>query len=230
MSEAVRKPGQGRDGAVQPQIHARNAEPGLSGIAWKPRADDRTARQVNDRGTVFDRPLPGLEPVDPEQAAIAEISDPIWNHRGFTAWTPDLVHCRLLVCGQTIKGLPPVLRRQFLSQAGSLAIAEMPVSERVQPTPGEISALDWTWPRLVRLVRGEPSTIQRILMASAMGASLDEIVKVLGAVGIDKGKSTIRRWYMAEKLRLAADWQACHQPVDVSTVRRWDDIFNKAPK
>ena len=72
--------------------------------------------------------------------------------------------------------------------------------------------------------------MQRILMASAFGASLDDIVKELGKDGIDKGKSTIRRWYMAEKLRMAADWQACHQPVDASTVRRWDAIFNKGSK
>jgi hypothetical protein len=35
---------------------------------------------------------------------------------------------------------------------------------------------------------------------------------------------------MAEKLRMAAAWQAEHHPVDASTVDRWHVIFDKGPK
>lgn len=216
MVEALQKPLQDRNEALQTERTYKQ-------ITRRP--GDR-ALLVSERTTVFDRPRADLAPVDP----VAEISDPIWNHHEFRAWTPDLVHCRLLVCGDTIKRLPPGLRVGFVSQLGSLAISEMPVGRRVAPSPGEISALDWTWPRLIRLQAGEPSTIQRILMAAAFGASLDQIVKVLGASGIAKGKSTVQRWYMAEKLRLAADWQACHHPVDIATVRHWHEIFDKPQK
>ena len=216
MSEAVQKPVQDRDGAVQ-------AERTYKQLQRRP--GDR-AILVSERATVFDRPRADLAPVDP----VDEIRDPIWNHKEFRTWTPDLVHCRLLVCGDTIKRLPPAMRSGFVSQMGSVAIAEMTVARRMAPSPAEISALDWTWPRLVRLEKGEPSTLQRILMAAAFGASLDDIVKVLGKVGIAKGKSTVGRWYMAEKLRMAADWQASHHPVDTATIRHWHDIFDRARK
>lgn len=213
MNEAGQQAGRDRDEAGQAD--------GIS-IPWRPRTDDKRALLVNARQTVFDRPREDLQPADP----VDEISDPIWNHRAFRAWTPDLVHCRLLVCGQTIRLLPPAMRTGLVSQMGAIAIAEMAGERRRGATPAEISALDWTWPRLVRANQ----LLQRILMASAFGNSLQEIADVMKLAGFKTSKDSVRRLYMAEKLRMAAAWQAEHHPVDASTVDRWHVIFDKGQK
>ena len=70
-------------------------------------------------------------------------------------------------------------------------------TRRLPATPAEISALDWTWPRLVR----ENQLLQRILMASAFGSSLQEIADVMKLAGFKTSKDSVRRLYMAEKLR-----------------------------
>lgn len=221
MSEAVRKPGQGRDGAVQPQIHARNAEPGLSGIAWKPRADDRTARQVNDRATVFDRPRPDLKPADPIEA----ISDPIWrthDAQGRTQWTPDLVHARMLLTGDVMKRMPGPLRRSYVSVLGNIALTEMgEPSHRIAPTPEEISIADWTLIEIMqRAHRG-------VLLASAFGISGDKIAETMKGKGLKISGSTVQGLYLGERRILAGQWQGRRLPVDQPSFERWEKLFPK---
>ncbi len=227
MSEAVRKPGQGRDGAVQPQIHARNAEPGLSGIAWKARTDDRTARQVNDRATVFDRPLPGLEPVDGEQAALDALSDPIWRVRdakGRVQWTPDMVHARLLLTGEVFKRMPGPLRKGYVGILGQIALTPVEASTRIALTPAEISIADWTLIEIMqRAHRG-------VLLASAFGISGDKIAETMKGKGLTISGATVQRLYLGERRVMAGQWQAKRTPVDQLTFDRWETAFNRRKK
>lgn len=229
MNKPVQAAGLGRDRAVQATTSAVAAadasmvgQPGHP--EWKPRTDGKTARRISERATVFDEPSPELRPVDP----LDQVSDPIWDHRQFRRWTPDLVHCRLLVCGRTIFKLPQALRSGFVSQLGNIAITEIVAGRRIGATPAEISVLDWTWPRLIR--PPELVTMQRILMASAFDRSLDDIAKVLSASGIKMSKATVGRWYHAEKLRMAADWQRTGHPVDEMTAETWGVLFQRATK
>lgn len=229
MSKAVQAPVQDRYKAVQATTSAPVAvDPSLIGQPghpeWKPRTDGKTARRISERATVFDEPSPALLPADP----LAAIADPIWDHRQFRRWTPDLVHCRLLVCGRTIFKLPQTLRSGFVSQLGNVAISEIVAGRRIAATPAEITVLDWTWQRLIR--PPELQTIQRILMASAFDRSLDDIAKVLSSSGIKISKATVGRWYHAEKLRMAADWQRTGHPVDDMTAETWGVLFNRATK
>ena len=223
MSKAVREPVQGRDGAV----HPRNAEPGLSGIAWKPRADDRTARQVNDRATVFDRPLPGLEPVDPEQAAIDAIRDPIWkmhDAKGRIQWTPDMVHARLLLTGEVFKRMPGPLRKGYVGILGQIALTPVEASTRIALTPAEISIADWTLIEIMqRAHRG-------VLLASAFGISGDKIAETMKGRGLKISGSTVQGLYLGERRTLAGQWQARRVPVDQLSFERWETAFQKRSK
>jgi hypothetical protein len=55
-------------------------------------------------------------------------------------------------------------------------------------------------------------------------------LKTIKLAGFKTSKWAVRRRYMAEKLRMAACWQAEHHPVDAATVDRWHVIFDKAQK
>lgn len=218
MSEAVQEPVQGRDGAVQP-------EEAVVTVPWRPRADGKTALLVSERATVFDRKAKSLQPVDPMDA----VSDPIWNHKGGTVWTPDLVHCRLLVAGEVVKRLPPVLRKGYVSQLGSLAISEMSVERRIAPTPAEISLADWTLTEVMARRHR-----QQLLLAALFGLSFDKIAEALKARGQDASKSSVHRWYLQERRVLAGQWQGRGvdplAKVDGLTFDRWQAIFDKAQK
>lgn len=218
MSEAVQQAVQGRDGAV------RDEEPVVT-VRWAPRTDDKTALLVSERATVFDRKALALQPGDPSDA----ISDPIWNHKGGTVWTPDLVHCRLLVAGEVVKRLPPVLRKGYVSQLGSLAISEMSVERRIAPSPAEISLADWTLTEVMARRHR-----QQLLLAALFGLSFDKIADALKARGQVASRSSVHRWYLQERRVLAGQWQGrLLEPmakVDGPTFDRWHGLFEKRKK
>ena len=212
MSEAVQEPVQGRDGAV------RDEEPVVT-VRWQPRTDGKTALLVSERATVFDR----------KAAALQAISDPIWNHKGGTVWTPDLVHCRLLVAGEVVKRLPPVLRKGYVSQLGNLAISEMGVERRIAPTPAEISLADWTLTEVMARRHR-----QQLLLAALFGLSFDKIADALKARGQESSKTSVQRWYLQERRVLAGQWQARRDDpiakVDEGTLTSWESLFARRKK
>jgi hypothetical protein len=107
MLKAGQKAGQERDVG-----DSETSRPPASGLApWQPRTDGKQALLVSPRAAVFDHKLPPPEAVDP----LAAVTDPIWDNRKGTVWTPDLVHCRLLNVGDTIARLPSPMRRGFVS-------------------------------------------------------------------------------------------------------------------
>lgn len=218
MSEAVQEAGQGRDGA------GRDEEAVVT-VPWRPRTDGKTALLVSERATVFDRKAIALQPLDPSEA----ISDPIWNHKGGTVWTPDLVHCRLLVAGEVVKRLPPVLRKGYVSQLGSLAISEMSVERRIAPTPAEISLADWTLTEVMARRHR-----QQLLLAALFGLSFDKIADALKARGQESSKTSVQRWYLQERRVLAGQWQARRDDpiakVDEVTLTSWESLFARRKK
>lgn len=219
MSEAVQQAGQGRDGAVR-------EEETVVTVPWQPRSDGKTARLVSERATFFDRTAAGLAPADP----LVEISDPIWNHKGGSVWTPDLVHCRLLVAGEVVKRLPPVLRKGYVSQLGNLAISQMDVGRRIAPSPAEISLADWTLTEVMARRHR-----QQLLLAALFGLSFDKIAEALKARGQDGSKTSVQRWYLQERRILAGQWQQRRgadplAKVDGLTFTSWEGTFGRRKK
>jgi hypothetical protein len=209
MSEAVQAPVQQRDAAVRD-------ESGLK--AWAPRTDGKRAVLVTPRATVFDH-------VVAPPAAVPEVaSDPIWDHKGGTAWTPDFVHCRLLVVGEIMARLPPVLRKGYVSQLGTIAISELAADRRIPPTPAEISMADWT------LFEIASRRWAQILLASAFGISAEKIAQALKAKGESVSNRTVQRRYIGDRRVLAGRWQAMKMPLDRGTIERWIQIFDPAEK
>lgn len=211
MSEAGRAPGQkrdeaGRDDRLRP---------------WAPRTDGKRALLVSPRTTVFDNAVPVVLGQDDAADAIA---DPIWQHNGFRAWTPDLVHCRLLLAGEVIRRLPPVLRTSVRSQLGGLAVEVLDGERRSPPTPAEITLADWT------LFELASCRWRQILLASAFGLSARKIAKALTARGETVSKTAVHRHYLDDRRQLAARWQTSKQPVDQGTAERWIQIFEPAEK
>lgn len=188
---------------------------------WQPRRDGKRALLVSERATVFDVPAAAARTaVDPVMA----IADPIWDHKGGTMWTPDLVHCRLLLTGEVIRRLPPVLKRDYLSQLGTLALQEMKIGRRIAPSPKEISLADWTLDQIMARQR------RQILLASAFGYSGDKIARALHDRGEKISGSTVQRHYLAERRCLAAIWQGRHVAVDELTMGRWHALFSRPEK
>ena len=211
MSEAVQAPVQQRDEAVRD-------ESGLK--PWAPRVDGKRALLVSPRTTVFDTALPVEAGKDP----AAELSDPIWDHHGGTAWTPDFVHCRLLVVGEIVTRLPPVLRKGYVSQLGNLAISQLDADRRIPPTPAEISMADWT------LFEIASRRWAQIVLASAFGISAEKIAKALKAKGEKVSNRTVQRRYIDDRRVLAGRWQSLKTPIDRGTLERWIQIFEPAEK
>lgn len=207
MIKAVQSAGQQRDEAVQ----------AAAAPIRDHRVDGKRAILVSERATVFDRPSAETTPID---EAVA-ISDPIWNHKGLTSWTPDLVHCRLLVTGEIVKRMPPVVRRGFVSQLGNIAITEASVARNIPLTPAEISLADWTlWE-----IMGRPH--RDMLLAACFGYSADKIAETVRARGEKISGPTVQRRYLAEKRVLAAQWQAGKVALDRPTIERWGRIFDR---
>jgi len=214
MSKAVQAPGLDRDKAV----HPRNAEPGLSGIAWAPRTDGKKAVQVSNRATVFDRPAPELQAADPQD----QVSDPIWrthDDTGRALWTPDLVHARLLLTGDVMRRMPGPLRRSYVSVLGTIALTEMAPVGRVAPTPEEITIADWTLVEIMQRAH------RAVLLAAAFGYSGDRIAETMKDKGMRIAGSTVQRLYLGERRIMAGLWQSRRVPVDQLSLDRWEVAF-----
>lgn len=216
MKETVQQPVRKRDEAVQ----AEEVK-----FPWSPRTDGKRALLVNERSTVFDVKAAALQPVDP----VEGISDPIWDHKAGSRWTPDLVHCRLIVAGEIVKRLPPVLRSGYVSQLGSIAISEMSMDRRIPPSPAEITLADWTLTEIMARRHR-----QQMLLAALFGLSFDRIAEALHARGQQASKTTVQRWYLAERRVLAGQWQVrrseTQAKIDGITFGRWEGLFAKRQK
>ena len=211
--------------AVQAPVRSRDAggtvEAATITAPWQPRGDGKRAILVNQRATVFDR-LVTVDVVEVDPAA--EFADPIWDHHGLQQWTPDLVHCRLLLTGEIVRRLPPVLKRGVVSQLGSIAVSELAADRRIPPTAAEISMADWT------LVEIASCKWRQIVLACAFGFSSEKITKAFKAKGELVSRRTVQRRYGDDRLQLAARWQGLKAPVDRVTAGRWLQIFDKAEK
>lgn len=220
MKQAVRTPVQQRD-ALQTAVPV--ADP-VTSVAWKPRADGLRAILVSPRTTVFDRPVvaPVISTVGEQ---LDEIADPIWNHQEGRVWTPDLVHCRLLNVGDTISCLPSPYRRSFVSLLADVALDERDREIRRTPSPVEVTIADWTWSQLLK----RPDRQRAILQAMAFGASVRSVARMLERRSAEKvAKTSVSRWYLAERRQLAAIWVREKQPVDQQAFDRWRGLFDKA--
>ena len=218
MKEPVRKAVQQRDGG-HPAVPVTES---VVSVPWRPRADDRQAVLVSLRTTVFDRPavLSSVE-VDP----VDEITDPIWNHQEGRVWTPDLVHCRLVCVGDTISCLPSPFRRGFVSLLADVALDERDQKIRRTPSPVEVTIADWTWSQLLK----RPDRQRAILQAMAFGASVRSVARMLERRSSEKvAKTSVSRWYLAERRQLAAIWVKEKHPVDQATFDRWRGLFDRA--
>lgn len=216
MSEAVRRPVQGRDKPVQ----AAEAESASITAPWQPRTDGKQALLVSPRAAVFDHKLPPPEAVDP----LAVVTDPIWDNRRGTVWTPDLVHCRLLNVGDTIARLPSPMRRGFVSLLGDAALGDDRPIKR-PPSAAEISIADWTWSQLLK----RPATQRMLLQAMAFGASAQTVAAMLQrGTGMAVSRPTVSRWYVSERRQLATVWIAERQLVDGPSFERWRGLFESA--
>lgn len=213
MNKAVQAPVQGRDGAVQ--AHATSLKP------WTPRRDGLGAILVSERATVFDRPSPSIvPPADP----ASTISDPIWNDKGGTSWTPDLVHARFLLTGETVRRLPGPQRKRYACTLGQIALTEMAATRRIPPTPEEITLADWTLEQIMQRAH------RQVLLAASFGFSGDKIAEALQAKGLTMSGTTVQRLYLAERRILAGQWQASRVPVARLDVDRRELAFPKGPK
>ncbi len=173
---------------------------------------------VSSRSAVWDTPGAPLERED----EVSRLSDPIWDHRNGTRWTPDLVHCRLLDMGDTFNRLPRALMKGFAAVLPlSVLDDDEPRVRPDRPTPAAITLADWTF----RQVMTRPEAERAICICSAFGWGVRKIGKRLGL-----GKSAVHDRYIAERRLLAARWQVSKQPVDVLAFNRWRAVFENATK
>jgi hypothetical protein len=193
-------------------------------LPWQPRdaTDGSRAILVNERQTVFDRPSPALQQrPDPLDA----IADPVWQSHEGRFWTPDLVHCRLVIVGEIIARLPGRLRLQgYVSQLGNIALSEAEPAHRVPPTPYEITLADWTWQELMALDEGPRSLLQ----ARAFSLSFDKIAQHHRRRGRETSKTAVIRDYLEQRRRLAARWQLAGVKVGALDLARWRELFDRA--
>jgi hypothetical protein len=218
--KAVRTAGRSRDGAIdeRPVLETAGLRP------WQPRdpSDGRRAILVNERQTVFDRPSPALQQRrDPLEA----IADPVWQSHEGRFWTPDLVHCRLIIVGEIIARLPGRLRLPgYVSQLGNIAISEAAPARRVPPSPHEITLADWTWQELMALDEGP----RALLQARAFSLSFDKIAQHHRRRGREASKTGVIREYLEQRRRLAARWQLAGVKVGSLDIARWRELFERA--
>jgi hypothetical protein len=215
MSEAGRTAGRKRDAtgeAVPPRVDE------VVSVPWSPRQDDRRALLVNERSTVFDRPL--VVPVSEVVAAV----DLTALGPAPTEWTHDLVHCRLVLVYVLASQLPRILWPAGIRSAlGQLQ--PQPAGERRRPlADDDLAVLDWTW-SLVWLLGEDDRAIVRGFMS---GASLREIAAELQAlqargIGLGKaiGKSSVGGRYRALTTAWADDWNRRRHAIDRGTLEVW---------
>lgn len=203
MAKALHAPQHQRHTALHPANEAKI----LSGIASVPRTDGRKAVLVNPRRAVFDEVV-AREADQPDALQPIRPADAVWDHAGFTRWTPDLVHYRLVCAGETIARLPSGRRADFVSMIGAAALAEMADKPRkASPSPAEISRLDWTWDQ----ISVRPATQRVILVGMMFDMGQRKIARILAAMGntaVSLKKSAVGEWYTQELTAFAKMWQA----------------------
>jgi hypothetical protein len=184
---------------------------------------------VSSRSAVWDEPAAAVEAVGRDDD-LSALSDPIWDHRRGTRWTPDLVHCRLLDMADTFKRLPRVLLRGFSDGLFGMieqSVEEAPFGRPEPPTASAITLADWTFSQLI----ARPPTARAICVCHAFGWSVRKIAKKLSNGGASPvSKSAVHRDYLAERRHLAATWQKNNQQVDLLAFNRWRDLFEQRNK
>lgn len=215
MSEAVRRPVQKRDGdqkRVPPAIEAVVTMP------WAPRNDDRRAILVNERTTVFDRPMLAVAQQAADEPEIVTALGPMP-----TQWTWDLVHCRLLsvhaIACNLARVLVPPTYRSFL---GSLQPQEATFRHRRVLTDDDTKRLDWTMSRVDAW-----SEIDRAVLKGIMsGHKLSDVSKATYAVAARFGghglaKSSVHKRYRTDTATMASEWTEAREPIDQDTRECW---------
>ena len=157
---------------------------------------------LTERSAVIEAPIA----IETNPAKGAPL-DPTWDHAGFTKWTPDLVHFRLLLAGEVIASLPPALRRRYVSMMGDDALSDLDRPRRSAATPAELSLADWTWERITE----RPATQRVVLTGKAFGISPDKIAGSLGRMGTTVKalkRLAVTKCYLTETRRFAGAWQS----------------------
>jgi len=224
MSEAVRRAVRKRDGAPAPVPPKAEA---IASTPWAPRTDDRRAILVSERSAVFDRPA-AIPPVaaDIVTAGIETTSlGPVP-----TAWTPDLVHCRLVLAYTQASTLPRILWPADVRSALGQLQPQAPGALRRPLGEAELSVLDWTWTLVWRLGEDDRSIVRGFMS----GASLRDIASDLKAlqargIGIGKaiGKSSVGKRYRDITGAWAKDWDRRGEPIDRNTLEVWSAAAKK---
>lgn len=215
MNKAVREAVQGRDtaGTDENVEISRSVPP----IARHPAA---RAVLVSPRSAVWDHPAASPDAIDP----LAAIRDPVWNDRNGTAWTPDLVHCRLLDTAATVARLPSASMRSYASILGQVADREPDEARPGPPSAAEITLADWTWSELL----ARPPLQRAILIGMAFELSAQKIADTIARIGLARKsthKSTVQQWYLKDRRYLAGRWQSAKHPVDASSLGRCRGLF-----
>jgi hypothetical protein len=200
--------------ALHTPLHTRNTvtHPINEGDAanFRPvvRPPGQRAVLVNERRAVFD--AEAIKEADqPDTVSVIATAKGEWDHCGFTRWTPDLVHHRLVIVGETIARLPSGSRGDFVSLLGSAALAELSVDKprKSPPTPADISRAEWTWDQ----VAVRPATHRVILTGMMFDLGARKIAKTLGRMGSVATKlshTAVCTWYTQECQRFARVWQS----------------------
>lgn len=187
---------------------------------WAPRDDGLKAILVSERTAVFDRPAPlpttgvGLV-ADVEATSLGPVP---------TAWTPDLVHCRLVLAYTQASTLPRILWPAGVRSALGQLQPQAPGIVRRPLGEAELAVLDWTWTMVWRLGEDDRSIVRGFMA----GASLREIAADLKAlqargIGIGKaiGKSSVGKRYRDLTAVWADDWNRRRHPIDRGTLEVW---------
>lgn len=173
---------------------------------------------VSERSAVWDQPGKVLV----AEADLLGAGDPIWDHHGGTKWTPDLVHCRLLIIGAIITCLPSPMRRQYASLLGDLAQVANDFPVTTPPTAAEITMLDFVLGGILKIEDEEP---RAIIEARMFDVSYEKIAKGLSRRGRPHKRLEITQVYLAETRKLAAAWQRLQHPVDRRSFAEWRRLF-----
>lgn len=205
MGKAVQAAVQERYTAVHPSNEGAGPH-----FLTQARPANARAVLVTERSTMWDVPADRAKGAADGGVKV----DPAWDHCNFTRWTPDLVHYRILAMAETIKRLPPTMRRQYVSIMGSDAIGEMSGPMRSRATPVEITLMDWTLERVCE----RPGTQRVVIMGMAFGMGVRKIAATLDRMGtgfLKLGKNDVGRMYLTERRQFATAWQS-GKAVDVS--------------
>lgn len=201
MSKAVQSPAQARYNPLQ-------------------RDDGAVLLQLSERTTVY---VPAA-PAPPLPVAATDRYDPDVFGEVPTAWTWDLVHCRLQVVAEVAKAMPGVKRPSGLR---SFLGALQPETSRVGRvlSPAEVTRLDWTWLR----VSCHSEVDRAVLMGIMLGLKLAMIVKITKAlkhrgIGVERpiqSKTAAHRRYRMLTEAMALEWIGLREPVDAATRAAW---------